>query len=89
MQAIDAGPTDAPLIRRTIGDDLRRTVERYPDNEALVVPHQDVRWTYREFGERVERLATGMLAAGLRHGDRVGMWSPNHAECTSTASTVR
>ena len=80
MRAQDAGPTDPPLIRQTIGDNLRDTIAAHPDRDALVSRHQDLRWSYREFGERVDRLARGMLAAGLQRGDRVGMWSPNHAE---------
>ena len=44
--------------------------------------HQDIRWTYREFGERVEALARGLMGAGLEVGDRVGLWSPNYAEWT-------
>ena len=82
MRAQDAGPTDPPLIRQTIGDNLRDTIAAHPDRDALVSRHQDLRWSYREFGERVDRLARGMLAAGLQRGDRVGMWSPNHAEWT-------
>ena len=82
MRAMDAGPTDPPLLRQTIGDNLRDTIAAHPDRDALVSRHQDLRWSYREFGERVDRLARGMLAAGLQRGDRVGMWSPNHAEWT-------
>ena len=59
--AHDAGPTDVPLIHQTIGDNLRSTAARYPDSEALVVPHQDVRLTYAEFDEQVDRLARGGL----------------------------
>ncbi len=82
MRAMDAGPTDPPLLRQTIGDNLRDTIAAHPDRDALVSRHQNLRWSYREFGERVDRLARGMLAAGLQRGDRVGMWSPNHAEWT-------
>lgn len=82
MDAMTAGPTDSPLLRQTIGDNLRATVAAHGDNEALVSVHQDIRWTYTEFGDRVDRLARGMLAAGLQTGDRVGIWSPNHAEWT-------
>ena len=39
-----------------------------------------VRYTYAEFNEAVDRLASSMLAAGLRPRDRVGVWSPNRAE---------
>ncbi|MCC2959691.1 AMP-binding protein [Massilia sp. IC2-278] len=74
------GAHDVPLIGDTIGDFLTNIAARHADNDALVVPHQDVRWTYREFNERVTRLAAGLLALGLEPGDRVGIWSQNCAE---------
>lgn len=77
-----AGPTDTPLLDATIPANLAATVEQHADLEALVSCHQDIRWTYREFADRVHRLATGLHAAGLRKGDRVGLWSPNVAEWT-------
>jgi fatty-acyl-CoA synthase len=80
--AIDSGPTTVPLLDSTIGDDLRRAVAAHGDREALVSVHQGLRWTYAELGERVQRLARGLLALGLEQGDRVGLWSPNHAEWT-------
>jgi len=80
--AIEVGPTDMPLLDDTIGQNLARTVAQHGDREALVSCHQDIRWTYDEFGERVERLASGLLGAGLQVGDRVGLWSPNYAEWT-------
>ncbi len=78
--AQDAGPTNVPLIHETIGENLARTVARYPDNEALVVPYQDVRLTYAGFAVEVDRVARGLLALGLVPGDRIGIWSPNTAE---------
>ena len=80
--AIDSGPTDVPLLDETIGDNLRRTVAAHGDNEAIVARHQGIRWTYAEFGERVDRLSVGLLGLGLDVGDRVGLWSPNYAEWT-------
>ena len=80
--AIDAGPTDVPLLDETIGQNLARTIAEHGDREALVSRHQDIRWTYREFGDRVEALARGLMVAGLEVGDRVGLWSPNYAEWT-------
>jgi fatty-acyl-CoA synthase len=71
-----------PLLGETIGHNLERTIARVPDAEALVSCRQGVRYTYAEFGEAVDRLAAGMLSAGLRKGDRVGVWSPNRAEWT-------
>ena len=43
-----AGPRDVPLLELTIGEALRRTVERYGEREALVVREQGYRATYRE-----------------------------------------
>ena len=74
------GAHDVPLIGETIGDFLTHIASRYADNDALVVPHQEVRWTYREFDQRVTRLAAGLLALGLEPGERVGIWSQNCAE---------
>jgi fatty-acyl-CoA synthase len=74
------GAHDVPLIGQTIGSFMAGVAERYGDNEALVVPHQQVRWTYAELNDKVTRLAAGLLALGLRPGDRVGIWSQNCAE---------
>jgi fatty-acyl-CoA synthase len=74
------GAHDVPLIGETIGRYLAGIAERHGGNDALVVPHQGVRWTYLEFDERVTRLAAGLLALGLRPGDRLGIWSQNCAE---------
>jgi fatty-acyl-CoA synthase len=74
------GATDTPLLEDTIGAAFDRTVAAFADHEALVVPYQDIRLTYRQLAEQVDRLARGLIATGLRKGDRVGMWSPNNAE---------
>ena len=74
------GPTAVPLLDETIGANLRRTVERFPDREALVVRHQGVRLTYAELWLEVDRAARALLARGVRAGDRVGIWAPNRAE---------
>jgi fatty-acyl-CoA synthase len=74
------GAHDQPLLGETIGENLERTVARVPDSDALVSVHQDARYTYAEFNDAVDRLASGMLAAGLERGERVGVWSPNRAE---------
>jgi len=68
------------LLGQTIGENLDRAIERWGEREALVSCHQELRYTYAELGEAVDRLARALLADGLRPGDRVGIWSPNHAE---------
>jgi fatty-acyl-CoA synthase len=74
------GASGTPLLGQTIGENLDRAVERWGDREALVSCHQDVRFTYAELGEAVDRLARALLAEGVRPGDRLGIWSPNCAE---------
>jgi fatty-acyl-CoA synthase len=69
-----------PLIGETIGTYLASVAARFPANEAVVVPFQNVRWTYKEFDARVTQLAAGLLKLGLQPGDRIGIWSPNCAE---------
>jgi fatty-acyl-CoA synthase len=76
------GPRAVPLLDETIGENLRRTVERFRDREALVVRDQGYRATYRELWDQVGLAARGLLAHGVRKGDRVGIWSPNRAEWT-------
>ncbi len=78
------GRTDVPLLEETIGANLERTVARWPDREALVVAHQDVRFTYAELDAQVDRLALALIATGLQPGDRVGIWAPNCAEWVVT-----
>jgi fatty-acyl-CoA synthase len=80
--AYAGGPSGPPLLEESVGQNLRLTAEAWPDRPALVSPFQGVRWTYRELDERVDRLASGLLAAGIAKGDRVGIWAPNRAEWT-------
>ena len=80
----DHGVSDKKLIGETIGTFFDRQVEKYRDREALVVKHQNVRWTWGELGRRVDDLAAGLMTLGLERGDRVGIWSPNTAEWTLT-----
>ena len=74
------GASPTPLLGETIGNNLRRTTEQFPDNEALVVRHQNYRATYRQLLEETTTAARGLLARGVKKGDRVGIWSPNRAE---------
>ncbi|MEJ6396522.1 AMP-binding protein [Yoonia sp. 208BN28-4] len=74
------GDTAAPLLDLTIPALLAQTAARLPDHPCAVFTAQDVRWTYAEFADRVDQLATGFLRAGISKGDRVGIWSPNRVE---------
>src|SRR6185437_8813751 len=74
------GTSLTPLHGETIGENLRRTVERHGDREALVVRSQGYRATYRALWEQTTRVALGLLAHGVQKGDRVGIWAPNRFE---------
>ena len=78
------GASPVPLLGETIGENLRRTVERVPQSEALVVRQQNYRATYAQLWEQTTRAAGGLLARGVQKGDRVGIWSPNRAEWVVT-----
>ena len=62
-----SGTSSTPLLGDTIGDNLDRTIERFPDREALVSVHQDLRYTYAQFGEAVDRCARAFIAADEHH----------------------
>ncbi|MFF7636771.1 AMP-binding protein [Kitasatospora sp. NPDC008050] len=74
------GETEPPLLAETIGANLARTVAAFGEREALVDVPAGRRWTYRELADDVAVVALGLLAQGVRPGDRVGIWSPNRAE---------
>jgi fatty-acyl-CoA synthase len=74
------GASDIPLIGATIGDLFDRVAAQLPDRDALVSRHQNLRYTYAELRDACDRFARGLLALGITKGDRIGIWSPNHAE---------
>lgn len=74
------GAMDTPMIGETIGVAFDKAVARHGDRPGLTVRQQDIRWSYRELGERVHAFAAGLLALGLEPGDRVAIWAPNCAE---------
>ncbi|NTX63844.1 AMP-binding protein [Myxococcus sp. CA051A] len=78
------GTSATPLLGETLGQNLRTTVERHGDREALVVVSQGYRATYRELWETTTQVAKGLLAMGVEKGDRVGLWSPNRFEWVVT-----
>src|SRR5687767_3582180 len=75
-----SGRTTHPLLNLTVGAILENAAQSWPDNEALVVRHQNVRYSYRALNAWVDAVARGLIAVGLSPGDRVGIWAPNCAE---------
>jgi fatty-acyl-CoA synthase len=86
MKSHDAGRRSPPILEETIGENFERIVAANPDREALVDLGNGVagnrRWTYTEFNAEIDVIAGGLMALGVRGGDRVGIWSPNCAEWT-------
>ena len=78
------GAGNAPLLGQTIGDNLRATVERFPERDALIVCDQGFRASYRQLWDLTNRLARALLARGVARGDRVGIWAPNRYEWVVT-----
>ncbi|WP_138738444.1 AMP-binding protein [Pseudomonas sp. FSL W7-0098] len=74
------GALDKPLLAMTIGQAFDQTAARYPQGEALVVRHQQQRYTWAQLAEEVDLHARALLALGLQAGDRLGVWAPNGAE---------
>ena len=75
-----SGTSERPLLYRTVDGVLKAAADAAPDRPALIVPFQSIRFTFTELDRRVERAARGLLACGLKPGDRLGIWAPNCAE---------
>ncbi len=85
-----SGVSETPLLGMTIGERFDETASRYPDNDALVVHHQDRRYTYRQLQQAVDECARALMTLGVEKGDRVGIWSPNNAEwCITQLATAQ
>lgn len=65
------------IQKRTLGDILDHTVNRFPQQEALVYADRDYRQTWEEFSQTVDDLAKGLMALGVQPGEKVGIWATN------------
>lgn len=74
------GNSNIPLLGETIGENLKKTVDQFPQREALVSSHQNYRATYEEFYNQTTQVAKALVGLGLSAGDRVGVWSANRYE---------
>jgi fatty-acyl-CoA synthase len=74
------GTGTVPLLGETIGALLDRIAAEFGDRVALISHHQNLRYTYAQLLEQVNRAARALLALGVQRGDRVGIWSGNVAE---------
>ena len=68
---------DAIFTEATMGDFLEQLVANDPDRDFIVYPDRNLRFTYRQFNERVDNLAKGLIEIGLERGDHLGIWARN------------
>jgi len=74
------GTSPVPLLGETIGQNLKATAAKYPNQDALVCVTQGYRSTYAAFEQQTEVVAKSLLGCGIVTGDRVGIWAPNRYE---------
>ncbi len=74
------GTNAAPLLGETLGACLDRIATAFPDREAIVSVHQQARLTYAGLRAATDEFARGLIALGVGHGDRIGIWSTNTVE---------
>ncbi|KAK6329251.1 hypothetical protein J4Q44_G00012290 [Coregonus suidteri] len=74
------GTSSKSLLFSTVGGSLQAAAERFPDREAVVFLQDGVRKTFSQLQQDVDQAAAGLLALGLKRGDRLGMWGPNTYE---------
>ena len=77
MYAYTHGASSVALLGETIDENLKKTVAKYPTEDALICSHQNYRATYEEFYDQIIQVAKGLMALGVKRGERVGVWSPN------------
>ncbi|KAF2410896.1 AMP-binding protein [Pseudomonas sp. O64] len=90
QQSYTRGVQNKALLTMTIGQALDQTVAQFPGGEALVVRHQQLRYTWQQLGDAVDLYARALLALGLKTGDRLGVWAPNCAQwCIAQFATAK
>ena len=72
--------SNTPLIWSTIGSYLKEISNKYPTNDALVAVQKNIRYSYREFYEKCEKVAKGLMKIGFKRGDRISILATNYPE---------
>ena len=73
----ETGAEGYQLYERTLGQWLEHWAETTPDKEYIVYSDRDLRFTWKQFNERVDNLAKGLISIGVKKGSNVGIWATN------------
>jgi len=65
------------LSDKTVGQWLEYWAETTPDKEYIVYSDRDLRFTWKQFNERVDNMAKGLMSIGVTTGTHVGIWATN------------
>ncbi|MDR3204014.1 MAG: AMP-binding protein [Deltaproteobacteria bacterium] len=65
------------LRNKTIGQALEDNFKTFPDQDALIYPNKQRRYTWSTLNQEVDRLAKGLMALGVKKNDRVAIWATN------------
>ncbi|MRR16128.1 MAG: AMP-binding protein [Deltaproteobacteria bacterium] len=68
------------FVNKTVGEVVKETAGRFPENPALISPQFKIRQTYREFYDQCRKTARGLMALGIQKGDHVSVWTTNIPE---------
>ena len=68
------------FVNKTIGEVIRDTASRYPENPALISPQFAIRQNYAELYAACRKTAKGLLALGIKKGDHISVWTTNIPE---------
>ena len=60
-----------------MGDWLEHWAAVIPDKEYLVYSDRDLRFTWKQFNQRVDNMAKGLMAIGIKRGTHIGIWATN------------
>ena len=75
-----AGATDEPLRFATVSQLLAEAVAAHGARDAAVFAQGNQTFSWYDLQQRADEVAAGLLALGVRRGNRVGIWSPNRVE---------
>ena len=68
---------DFAVQELTLGQLLENTAARFPDTDAVIHADRELRQTWSEFSACVDDMARGLMAIGVRKGEKVAVWATN------------